>query len=381
MSNEITIKRKCIPIIYTRGTHYEVGFDIGTTFGSMIHDLLEKCVEFLKLPTYETESGKEAYENTLAVVKENFPQYIEEIQGIADGAKVPFYKLFLLHMDDIMPSSEQNKNCSCENQLSGCSTICVNTENVQILAHNEDVLSEMLDLFYLVSVHIVAEEPRGRWGVKEEKFTSLSYAGHLPGYTMGYNHHGLIFTINTLAADKCLVGKTPRYFITRALLAAENFEQAEQIIQDLGCGAGNGCSINMTFLKPELPRIFYNIEMGPAYDSQESQLNVITGNCGETLAHFNMYLRLPVQEIDTGRIIDTSICRMAVYKNRKEPKSLQDVLEFLGETNKDNEVYQNCEVRTVATGIFDCIANTWTLYADNPKTSEPLVVLPLILKS
>ena len=42
---------------------------------------------------YETDIGKKAYDDTLAVVNKNFPQYVRELQGIADGAKVPFYKV------------------------------------------------------------------------------------------------------------------------------------------------------------------------------------------------------------------------------------------------------------------------------------------------
>lgn len=42
---------------------------------------------------------------------------------------------------------------------------------------------------------------------------------------------------------------TARYFITRALLAARNMEQAIKILKDTGVGVGNGCSINITFLK------------------------------------------------------------------------------------------------------------------------------------
>lgn len=40
-----------------------------------------------------------------------------------------------------------------------------------------------------------------------------------------------------------------RHFITRALLSAPNFEQAQKILRDTGVGAADGCSINMTFLK------------------------------------------------------------------------------------------------------------------------------------
>lgn len=40
-----------------------------------------------------------------------------------------------------------------------------------------------------------------------------------------------------------------RHFITRALLSAPNFEQAQKVLYDTGVGAADGCSINMTFLK------------------------------------------------------------------------------------------------------------------------------------
>lgn len=75
----------------------------------------------------------------------------------------------------------------------------------EILGHNEDALSETLNHWYLVSAHVV--EP----GCKEEKFTSLSYAGFLPGYTMGYNHHGLVYSINTLSAESLRSGKTRKF--------------------------------------------------------------------------------------------------------------------------------------------------------------------------
>lgn len=79
-----------------------------------------------------------------------------------------------------------------------------------------------------------------------------------------------------------------RHFITRALLSAENFVQAQQILRDDGCGAGDGCSINMTFLNQEGDRLFHNAEMGPALpDTYQSQLNILTASPGENIFHCN----------------------------------------------------------------------------------------------
>lgn len=59
--------------------------------------------------------------------------------------------------------------------------------------------------WYIVDVHVIEK------GYREEKFTSLCYAGFLPGYTMGYNHHGLVYSINTLSAAALRPGKTREF--------------------------------------------------------------------------------------------------------------------------------------------------------------------------
>lgn len=81
----------------------------------------------------------------------------------------------------------------------------------EILGHTEDASRDSLNTFYIVSAHIISKEPEGRHGVLEEKFTSLCYAGQLPGYTMSYNNHGLVFTINTLVARKLNARKTRKF--------------------------------------------------------------------------------------------------------------------------------------------------------------------------
>jgi hypothetical protein len=81
---------------------------------------------------------------------------------------------------------------------------------------------------------------------------------------------------------------TARYFLTRALLAAENFIQAQEILQDSGCGAGDAFSINMTFLNQEGDRLFHNAEVGPAVDgANESALSIVTASPGEHIFHCN----------------------------------------------------------------------------------------------
>lgn len=65
----------------------------GRTFRGLIQDFLENFKELHEnyLPAYETEAGRAAYDKTLASVNENFPHYVRELQGTADGAQVPFH--------------------------------------------------------------------------------------------------------------------------------------------------------------------------------------------------------------------------------------------------------------------------------------------------
>lgn len=48
------------------------------------------------LPLFATDEGRKVYKETLDAVKKQFPQYVREIQGTADGANVPFSKVCVL---------------------------------------------------------------------------------------------------------------------------------------------------------------------------------------------------------------------------------------------------------------------------------------------
>ncbi|XP_071577853.1 beta-alanyl-dopamine/carcinine hydrolase isoform X2 [Temnothorax nylanderi] len=274
-------RRNVVPVIHVRGTHYEIGFDIGRTFAKIIQDFVDVYppLNEIYLPLFATEQGKKVYNETLDAVKKQFPQYLREIEGTADGANVSFHKLFLMHLDDII----LNVTGMQGNALPvGCSTIICNQSGHEILGHNEDAVSDTLNHWYLVSAHVIEA------GYREEKFTSLSYAGFLPGYTMGYNHHGLVYSINTLSAAVLQSGKTPRYFLTRALLGVENFVQAQQTLRNEGYGAAEGFSVNMTFLAQEGDRMFHNAEVGPAeVGANRSQLSILTVSPGENTSHCN----------------------------------------------------------------------------------------------
>jgi Acyl-coenzyme A:6-aminopenicillanic acid acyl-transferase len=175
-----------------------------------------------------------------------------------------------------------------------------------------------------------------------------------------------------------------RHFITRALLAAENYDQAINILKDIGVGSADGCSINLTFLNNFDQRKFYNIEMGPALAStDESRLDIDIVEGGGVSVHCNNYLRLNVEEC-VDEYMNATKERLATIRKFSEPRSLSSVIQMLGDQTNEHWIFRDRPGpgnKTICVGIFDLKNRTWSLWKDNPKTNEPLLVLPLLLKN
>ncbi|XP_038216136.1 acyl-coenzyme A:6-aminopenicillanic-acid-acyltransferase 40 kDa form isoform X1 [Zerene cesonia] len=375
---EIVGRRRAVPVIHLRGSHYEVGYDVGRTFSSLIKEFIATYANLRDFEKeYKTEPGKEAYEKTLANMKERYPYYVKEMQGVADGAKVPFYQLFLLQLDDIIGTI--NDNHIPRNDTGGCSSLGIQTPNEAVLAHTEDAFSETLNHFYIMSAHIIPTQEDRDHGAVEERFASLCYAGHMPGYTMGYNENGLVFSINTLSPMILKPGNTPRTFITRALLSAKNLEDATKILTDEGLGAGNGCSVNMIWTDENGERSLYNVEMAPDLTSNKSLLNIKKFE-NDVLIHTNKYLRLQLKEVD-GPIIDSSNARLEAIFKHPTPKTRDDLQDILSDTTRqDFQVFQEKDdsiIKTIAAGVFDLKEKTWNIYINKPNASEPVAILPI----
>ncbi|KAJ0183947.1 hypothetical protein K1T71_000370 [Dendrolimus kikuchii] len=371
-------RRKAVPVIYVRGSHYEVGYDVGRSMGSLIQDLLSKFDVLKDLEKeYKTEAGQKAYDKTLANMKKRFPYYLKEMQGVADGASVPFYQLFLLQMDDIMGNI--NDNHVPRNDTGGCSSIAINNHVHTILGHTEDAFADTLNHFYIMSAHIIPTPEDREHGATEERFASLCYAGHLPGYTMGYNENGLVFSINTLSPLNLKPGKTPRTFITRKLLSAQNYNEAEKIILDEGLGIGNGFSVNMIWSDNWGRRQLFNVEVSPNLTADRSTVTVQKYD-KDPLVHCNIYQHTNVTEV-TGMIVDSSKARLKAIHAHPPPKNRRDIASIISDTTgEEYPVFsqeENAVIKTIAAGIFDLDKRTWSIYIEKPESSEPITVLPI----
>lgn len=74
-----------------------------------------------------------------------------------------------------------------------------------ILGHTEDAMTEIKDHIYIISAEILSKSETNSADAGEEndvvileKFTTFCYGATLMGYTMGYNNHGMIYSVNTI---------------------------------------------------------------------------------------------------------------------------------------------------------------------------------------
>ena len=71
------------------GTHYDIGHQIGTQFGANIQKFLDGYDALKGLEAfYNTNNGRRIFDTFVAVNAAAFPQYFDEIRGLADGANL-----------------------------------------------------------------------------------------------------------------------------------------------------------------------------------------------------------------------------------------------------------------------------------------------------
>lgn len=390
-----------IPVLFVRGSHYNIGFQTGKNFRSRITDFYCAVGELEDqwVPFYNTPKGRELYDGYLQVVQEDYPQYLEEVRGIADGAQIPFFKVFLMHIRkelQIFTNMESAPECS---------TVFVNNLDMQVLCHNEDTAPEVRATGYVLVCNVQGED-----GVSCEKFLSFCYPGIIPGNSMNYTGTGFALTINALYPQLVLPNKTRKFivqkiiltselciyikymkliparqFCNRATLAAKNLNHLDSILLDKSRGIATGFSINVAWAQDSC---MYNKEVSPRQSQNGSCVTTVTISQTQsglddivgTYDHFNAYKHTDVVEVPGFGV--SSKHRQARADSLKKPINLQDALNVLGD-NEDSEypIYripsQTDQGCTVATGVFSFVKQEFSLFTDNPKNScGPLVRLP-----
>lgn len=202
-----------VPLIRVAGTHREIGRQIGQAcFQQVRHSihnaraLITSAYRDLQLTWDGAQTQSRKY---LPFAQERYPQYIDELIGISEGADVSF--------DDLMVVNAMEAVTMDALHLTKCTSMAANEERTAdghvLLAHNEDWMPEDEQDVYLV--HATPDD--------EPAFLGMTYGGLLPN--IGLNAAGLAQLCDSVYPTDSRIG-IPRVIVSRAVLTAKDPDEA-----------------------------------------------------------------------------------------------------------------------------------------------------------
>lgn len=201
------------PLVRVKGTHREIGRQLGEACCDQVRHSVENA-RILLDQTYSSleltwEGAKIQARKYMPFAQERYPQYIEELMGMAEGAEVAFDDLAVLNAMEAVTMDALH--------LTKCTSMAVNGDRTAdghvLVAHNEDWLPEDEGDVYVV--HAEADD--------EPPWLAMTYGGLLPN--IGFNAEGIAQACDSVYPNDSRIG-IPRLIVSRALLGARNLGEA-----------------------------------------------------------------------------------------------------------------------------------------------------------
>lgn len=333
------------------GSHLEVGAAIGRRFAGQINRALEtyRLLQERILPYHRTPEGQARYQRLLELHQVRFPDYLEELEGLAQGAGRPFEDLFLTNMRGEYQTFLQRSD------VRGCSDCVLVTDDVALIGHNEDGSPTFRDNMYIVHVRVEGKPD----------FTALSYPGFLCGNAFGFNSEGVCFSVDSVRPRDVQVG-VGRHFVARSLLEALSLDDAIERASVSGQASGFSYTIGSVH-----ERRVVTVEVAPGMH----QVREIHGG----YFHANHYLELT----DIVQIVAPSSQARVGRANRLLqnglPKDASGILAILGDqANARYPIYRTATPPdnsvTFCTALFDLNVRQLRIYTGHPTRAPKGVI-------
>ncbi len=201
------------PLIEVAGSHLHMGQQIGEAMRPQIQHSIENA-KILIDAAYDTleltwDGARNQARKYLPFAEERYPQYVDELRGMAQGADVDFTDIVVLNAMEAVTTDALH--------LTRCTSIALSEERTadgHILAsHNEDWVPEDEN-----DVYVVAARPE-----KEPPFLAMTYGGLLPN--VGFNAYGIAQLIDSVYPGDSRIG-IPRLVVARAVLSSRRISGA-----------------------------------------------------------------------------------------------------------------------------------------------------------
>lgn len=304
-----------LPLIRVKGTHREIGRQIGEACKKQVRHSVENARQLLA-DTYEqlelTWDGAQIQSRKyFPFAQERYPQYVDELMGISEGAGVSFDDLAVLNAMEAVTMDALH--------LSRCTSLAVNdqrTADGHVLAgHNEDWVPEDEDDTFMLHASPNDEPP----------FLAMNYGGLLPN--VGINAYGIGQFIDSVYPTDSRIG-IPRLIVSRAVLAAKT--PSEAIRSTLVPHRAAGYNHLIVHESGEL----YNVEVSAR------RFNIIYAEDGYAV-HTNHYLSPNLVEIENEpeEMISTRVRYFRAWRLIRQTS--QHTIKTLQSIQKDHVNFSN----------------------------------------
>ena len=261
------------PLVEVKGSFLEMGQQIGEACRPQVQHsvenarlLIDQSYGQLELTWPGAQIQARKY---LPFAEERYPQYVEEMRGMAEGANISFADILTLNTMEAVTTDALH--------LTRCTSFAVNEERTAdghiLAAHNEDWVPEDEDDVYVVSACPTEEPP----------YLAMTYGGLLPN--VGFNAYGVAQLIDSVYPSDSRMG-IPRLFVARAILASRRISGA------IGRALVSQRAAGYNHLLVHESGEMYSIEVSAR------RFEILHGTDGY-LVHTNHYLAANMKEIES----------------------------------------------------------------------------------
>ncbi|MEW6716982.1 MAG: C45 family peptidase [Chloroflexota bacterium] len=206
-----------LPLFEIRGNHRQVGQQIGEQMRSQIQKGSARLYD--GLPPGVSRADMLCRSNLCLVPSRVvYPQYVEELEGIAEGANVPFEDVFLSMCEEVWDATAWRSGSLRTPR--GCTDFAARGRAAlnghTLLAHTNDLIPETEENLVILKIQ-AGDEP---------EFLGVSAGG--VGFSAGFNAAGISLTGNQVDSNDIRPG-VPRLLMVRAILAARRLEEAMDV--------------------------------------------------------------------------------------------------------------------------------------------------------
>ena len=211
-----------IPFVHVqaKGTHRE----LGRAVGEAARDQVAASVEFFRADFAAFTRGRLTFEDAELqapaygeAARRWLPQYVEELEGLAEASGVPFSRLLVLNCGEEFTSDEPVGVAPGRTPHSGdhCTAVAVVKDGRHVVGHN-------MDWYVIDAVNNVLFDLTGPDGTRVMGLAGAPYL-----LMLGMNSHGIGNVSNSVHSNDNRIG-VPNVFVRRSTLEARTLEEARE---------------------------------------------------------------------------------------------------------------------------------------------------------